>query len=289
METQQAAQGERFIKITEMARLHGISRQTLIFYDREGIFSPHHLDDSGYRVYSTFQIPRLREICLLKSLGVSLEEIRNHLGNRDLASTIELLKRQKNLLDERIAALDLARDSVSRRLESYEHVPEILGRLDQPFIQELPARKAAFFPYGEPLDRNQLHLTLMKTRRFLLDHKIVPASGFGAVFTKASVDAGTPLRDAGSISFMPDVGLDSWHILELHAGPHACMYKYGMPYDEGPLKRLLGWMAERGLRVGGTVVDVCILDTTFHTEEHEVDLCLLQVPVQPGAESSSAS
>ncbi|HUW41176.1 MAG TPA: MerR family transcriptional regulator [Rectinemataceae bacterium] len=271
---------ERILKISEMARLHEISRQTLIFYDKEGLFTPHHVDEKGYRYYSTLQIPKLREICLLRSLGVSLDEIREHIEHRNVETTINLLNRQKTLLDEKIEALALARDSVAQRLSSFEQVPEILSKLNQPFIQDLQPRKAVFFPYGEPLNRNQLHLTLMKTRRFLTDHHILPALGFGTVIMKESIEADTPFRDAGSISFMPEIKLDSWHVLELKSGPHACMYKYGMPYDEAPLRQLLAWIGDKGWQLAGTVVDVCILDTTFYTMEHDVDLGLLQVPVR---------
>ena len=66
------------IAISEMAKFYGITRQTLIYYDEIDLFKPVQVDCKGYRYYSRRQIPYLREICFLKSVGVSLKEILEH-------------------------------------------------------------------------------------------------------------------------------------------------------------------------------------------------------------------
>lgn len=58
-----------YISISEMAKLHGITRQTLIHYDSIDLFKPAKVDTNGYRYYCKHQIPYLREICFLKSRG----------------------------------------------------------------------------------------------------------------------------------------------------------------------------------------------------------------------------
>ena len=67
-----------YISISEMAKLHGITRQTLIHYDNIDLFKPAKVDTNGYRYYCKHQIPYLREICFLKSLGISLKDIQQH-------------------------------------------------------------------------------------------------------------------------------------------------------------------------------------------------------------------
>ena len=62
-----------------MAQIHDISRQTLIYYDKIDLFKPEIIDDkNGYRYYSTLQIPQLREICFLRSIGMPLDDIRKN-------------------------------------------------------------------------------------------------------------------------------------------------------------------------------------------------------------------
>ena len=56
----------RYLTISEMSEIHNTTRQTLIYYDRIGLFKPIKVDENGYRYYSSNQIPFLREICFLK-------------------------------------------------------------------------------------------------------------------------------------------------------------------------------------------------------------------------------
>ena len=47
----------------EMAQLHGVSKQTLIFYDKAGVFSPALRDESnGYRYYAPEKLEMLDHI-----------------------------------------------------------------------------------------------------------------------------------------------------------------------------------------------------------------------------------
>lgn len=48
---------ERYFSISEMASIHGVSRQTLIYYDKIELFQPVHIDENGYRFYAAEQIP----------------------------------------------------------------------------------------------------------------------------------------------------------------------------------------------------------------------------------------
>lgn len=49
-----------YISISEMAKLHGITRQTLIHYDSIDLFKPAKVDTNGYRYYCKHQIPYLQ-------------------------------------------------------------------------------------------------------------------------------------------------------------------------------------------------------------------------------------
>ena len=43
-----------YISISEMAKLHGITRQTLIHYDNIDLFKPAKVDTNGYHIYERF-------------------------------------------------------------------------------------------------------------------------------------------------------------------------------------------------------------------------------------------
>jgi DNA-binding transcriptional MerR regulator len=64
------------IKIGEFSKLVQVPVATLRYYDQMGLLKPIEIDRfTGYRYYSTSQLPRLHRILALKGLGFSLEQI----------------------------------------------------------------------------------------------------------------------------------------------------------------------------------------------------------------------
>lgn len=89
--------------VGEMAKLSNISKQTLIFYDRKGVFSPNYVDPgNGYRYYSADQLELLDNILVLKEMGLSLEEIRSFMGNRSVDLALSLMREQRRKMAERM-------------------------------------------------------------------------------------------------------------------------------------------------------------------------------------------
>src|SRR6476661_8840594 len=63
-------------RIGEFARMGQVSVRTLRHYDELGLLEPVEIDRfTGYRYYSTGQLPRLNRIVALKEVGLSLEQI----------------------------------------------------------------------------------------------------------------------------------------------------------------------------------------------------------------------
>jgi DNA-binding transcriptional MerR regulator len=62
--------------ITELARQFGLSRSTLLYYDRIGLLVPSGRSGTNYRRYSEADRDRLDSICSLRRAGVDIEGIR---------------------------------------------------------------------------------------------------------------------------------------------------------------------------------------------------------------------
>ena len=277
------AQDDR-ITVSKMAEIHKISRQTLIFYDKINLFRPALVEENGYRYYSYTQIPYLREICFLKSVGVKLEDIKDHIENRSTDSAIELLQRQNDLLSEKIANLTKMQRSVTHRIQLYSNAWKYEKSIYQPFVTRLPRRKVVFFPWGtEELTRQVLHLTLMKAWTLSEQYDAMPPSGWGAILRRDALGTGAPLAGAGAyVNFGGETmeEEDLPHLVTLEETEYACMYKYGMPYEVDGVNRLRQWIDDNGYEITGDIVDECLLDTTFYDEDMAVDFCQLQIPVR---------
>lgn len=272
-------EGDKLIKISEMASLHGVTRQTLILYDKNGLLKPMRVAENGYRYYSVDQIPRLRQICLLKEMGVPLAEIRLHLD----APTTEGMRA---LMADRRRAISAERDRLDEQLREIDQLDQIFTSVTTkeknvgiPHVLWLPSREAIFAPFPEgEMNPRQLHLTLMDAWGRMLESGVIPSCGFGALLDAGAVATNTPLAGAGSMVVVPPgASLLDIDTVTLPAGEYVCMYKYSMPYVVDPLRELLAWMTARGLEPAGLVVDRCLLDSVFYGEGRNSDFCRLEV------------
>lgn len=104
--------------VGEIADFYQISRQTVLFYDKEGVFKPKLIDKTnGYRYYTPDQLEELDTVLMLRSLGFSLKEIKEFMKNRDGARAVELLELQKERLEQKIMELNTARQRVEKKAE----------------------------------------------------------------------------------------------------------------------------------------------------------------------------
>lgn len=68
--------------ISELARNSGLSRSTLLHYDRIGLLAASGRTPAGYRVYNEKDRRRLERICEFRMAGLSLTDIRKTLDAR---------------------------------------------------------------------------------------------------------------------------------------------------------------------------------------------------------------
>ena len=107
----------------ELARYQAVSKQTLLYYDKIGLFKPAYIDEkNGYRYYSSKQLEYLDAILIMKKIGFSLEEIKNHMKNYTTEKSLNFFKEQLSVIDDRIKELELLRNRVARRCHQVEKV-----------------------------------------------------------------------------------------------------------------------------------------------------------------------
>ncbi len=77
-----------------------MSKHTLFYYDKEGVFSPVKKSENGFRNYSTLQIETFFVIKSLKDMGVSLSEIKEYMITRSPQNCTALLREHEKKLEE---------------------------------------------------------------------------------------------------------------------------------------------------------------------------------------------
>ena len=84
------------LTISALAKAAGLSRSTLLYYDRLGLLKPSGRSRTGYRQYSPSDRERLALICPYRQMGIPLKEMKklqDHLGDlQDAVVASELLR-----------------------------------------------------------------------------------------------------------------------------------------------------------------------------------------------------
>jgi len=104
------------MRIGEFSARTGVSVRMLRHYEKEGLLHPSRMP-SGYRAYTSGDVDRVKEICLLNKAGIPLSAMRPLLGclrsKPDTALLCEALQSrilaQLTRIDQQITALDESR------------------------------------------------------------------------------------------------------------------------------------------------------------------------------------
>jgi DNA-binding transcriptional MerR regulator len=104
-------------QVGEVSRRLNLNPQTLYFYERIGLIPPPQRTESGYRQFSQQDLDRLAFITRAKSLGLTLEEIKDILLLKDGRSltcqaVYERLSQKVQEIDRTIQQLQTLRDEL---------------------------------------------------------------------------------------------------------------------------------------------------------------------------------
>lgn len=105
------------LTIGKLARKYGLSRSTLLYYDRIGLLSPASHNKGEYRFYGPEEQERLKLICLYRKSGISLKEIKQILDNEDTDVSSCLLARFRQL-DTEIMELKVQQEVIANMLQN---------------------------------------------------------------------------------------------------------------------------------------------------------------------------
>ena len=91
--------------VGEFARMTGVNKRTLHYYDSEGIFSPDSVEPNGYRAYSSRQFYPFYMIRMFRDMGLDLSEIKEYMQGRTPEKFARLLAEQEEWLEQEMAKL----------------------------------------------------------------------------------------------------------------------------------------------------------------------------------------
>jgi DNA-binding transcriptional MerR regulator len=106
-------------KVSEIAKITGVSVRTLHFYDEIGLLKPASTSSRGYRIYEDEQLLLLQQILIYREMGMPLSEIQSIVHGDDFDVLVALKVHRKVLADQMLDKQKLLR-TVDNTIESLE-------------------------------------------------------------------------------------------------------------------------------------------------------------------------
>lgn len=100
------------IKITDLAKKFGITRTSILYYEREGVLMPAVRAANGYRWYGNNEIEKLEKIMSYRSFGIPVSQLTSLLSNNNYDSQKKILNDQFNILEKEIQQLRLKQKAI---------------------------------------------------------------------------------------------------------------------------------------------------------------------------------
>ncbi|WP_136681133.1 MerR family transcriptional regulator [Neptunomonas sp. XY-337] len=109
------------LTIAKLAKRCGVSRTTILHYEKEGVLLPALRTSNGYRWYGDREVERLQQIKAYRSYGLPLRTISSLLSHSELQA--ELLKRHFYELEGEITRLRRQQEGIVALLND----PNLIG------------------------------------------------------------------------------------------------------------------------------------------------------------------
>jgi MerR family transcriptional regulator, aldehyde-responsive regulator len=114
------------MKIAEVSEKHGLSSDTLRYYERIGLIPPVTRSESGIRDYNELDIRRVEFIKCMRSAGLPIEVLIEYValvqkGDETIEARKEILKEQRSHLMARMDEMQKTLDILDHKIEVYEN------------------------------------------------------------------------------------------------------------------------------------------------------------------------
>ncbi|HJD20308.1 MAG TPA: MerR family transcriptional regulator [Candidatus Gemmiger faecigallinarum] len=271
--------------IGEVAKYQKISKQTLIFYDRIGLFRPAWVDpDNGYRYYSAKQLDELDAILIMKAIGFPLAEIRAHMQNYTIDSSLVALRRQLTVIDRQIRELGMLRSRVQHRCDQMEQARADRQAENAVTVGHTPAQYILCRPVASPRTLREISVATKQCFADSFAGQLPVFFQCGVIVPLENICAGRCTE--ASEAFLPIDPTDKADGLRLlPAGPCVSLCHVGDYLSIGrTYRKLLDYCDSHGLQIVSDSYEFCINDYITTRDESEYItkiLFYIRPPEQP--------
>jgi len=272
------------LTIGKMAKINGISEQTLRLYDKMELLQPCEVNaETGYRYYHIKQCAQLDMIQYMKALGMNLSQIKECFDEQDVNKFKQILTMQKQNIKNQMDELMHAEKAIDRALESYRRY-EASPTQEVPILEYQKERRIFCYDtkinaYSYGMEYYEHVLRALKKNYGL--HKF-PMSYFcnvGSILRKEYF-LKRELMSTEVFLFVEDDFESSDGIEVIPEGMYVCIYCDGFDREEASLKKLMDYIFENNYKVTGDCISEILVELPTFNHYDRTAFFKLQVPIK---------
>lgn len=260
---------KNLFSVGELSKLQNISRQTLIFYDKIGLFCPAYVDpQNGYRYYSAAQLDSLDTICIMKKIGFSLDEIKTYLKEYTLDTSLVALRKQLTIIERQIQDLQVIKSRVEHRCLQLEQSASIRGKIADVSVQTAKQQTILLQEVAAPYTLEMVSVATKQCFVRSFKEQLPVFFQSGAIIPLSRIRQGQ--YTLASHAFLPIEKCSAAGVVELPAGPCVVTYHTGDYLSIGiAYERILAYCQEHRLHIISDSYEFALTDYLSTGDETE--------------------
>lgn len=240
-------------KVGEIAKFYGVSVDTVRYYDRKGVLKPQKKNDNNYRAYNKEEFITMDYIMRLRSLGISIENIKKMASNISLKESLEVVSETEDEIEAQIRRLENQR----RMIKGYKaKLKDCTERYGMVTVEQSPAFivKDIETTMKETMDSfEKLQLPTLPLLGILIDSEDYDDLELYSCFVdrrqrQKICNYIVAASDYEEISKSPDFPAEEFGIIP----PRRCVHIIGMDYtniDYSSIKPVYDFIKENHLKI----------------------------------------
>ena len=261
---------DKFFSIGELAKYQNISKQTLIFYDKIGLFHPAYVDPgNGYRYYSSKQLDALDTILIMKKIGFPLKEIREQMQHYNVDTSLNALTKQLTVIDAKIQELQMIRSRIVNRCGQIQQARKYEGAENEILMEDVQEQYLFFQEVEKPWSLSEISIATKKcfSKSFQENLPIYFQSGVMVPLDRILEGRYTE----ASLAFLPmEKDAAAANVKKLPAGRCVSLLHVGTYESIGrSYEKLLAFCRIHGLKIVSDSYEFCINDYLTSFDENE--------------------
>lgn len=260
---------KNLFSVGELSKLQNISRQTLIFYDKIGLFCPAYVDpQNGYRYYSAAQLDSLDTICIMKKIGFSLDEIKAYLKGYTLDTSLVALRKQLTIIERQIQDLQVIKSRVEHRCLQLEQSASIRDKIADVSVQTAKQQTILLQEVASPYTLEMVSVATKQCFVRSFRERLPVFFQSGAIVPLSRIRQGQ--YTLASHAFLPIEKCSAAGVVELPAGPCVVTYHTGDYLSIGiAYERILAYCQEHRLHILSDSYEFALTDYLSTGDETE--------------------